>query len=110
MSLVSDPFNIRLGIAGKVDENDHPYSWAAIINGYEPGPMRQFAHLVISEYLAAQPPEQFGIPGVQVTHIWCDDAAEARQVAKASRITNIVLHAEALIGQVDAVLIPTDRG
>jgi len=110
MALVPDPHNIRLGIAGKVDENDHPYSWSAILNGYDPAAMRQFAAPVISEYLTAQPVGNFGIPGVRVTHIWCDDAREAKRIMSASRIDAMVDGPEQLIGNVDAVLIPTDRG
>ncbi len=110
MSLVKDPTNIRLGIAGKVDENDHPYSWSAILNGYEPQPMREFAHPMISDYLAAQLPENLGVPGVSVTHVWCEAPLDARRIAQASRIDKIVPRCEDLIGQVDAVLIPTDRG
>jgi predicted dehydrogenase len=110
MPLIADPSNIRLGIAGKVDENDHPYSWSAILNGYEPKAMREFAHPMISKYLAAQSADQFGIAGVRVTHIWCDNEEESRRVAAASQIAHVVSDAKELIGHVDAVLIPTDRG
>lgn len=110
MPLVADPKNIRLGIAGKVDENDHPFSWSAIINGYNADAMREFAHPMISNYLAARTPAEFGIDGVRLTHVWCDDRTDAQRIAKASRIESIVDRAEQLIGKVDAVLIPTDRG
>jgi Oxidoreductase family, NAD-binding Rossmann fold len=110
MPLVADPNNIRLGIAGKVDENDHPFSWSALLNGYNADAMREFAHPMISNYLAARTPAEFGIEGVRVTHVWCDDRADAKRIAKASRIENVVDRAEQLIGKVDAVLIPTDRG
>ena len=110
MPIVRDPNNIRLGIAGRVDDNDHPYSWSAILNGYERTLMRQWAVPAIGKYLDAQPTETFGIPGVRVTHIWTDAPEDAHRIAAASRIPNIVNSPADLIGAVDAVLIPTDRG
>jgi hypothetical protein len=110
MPIVRDPNNIRLGIAGRVEDNDHPYSWSAILNGYERALMRQWAVPAIGKYLDAQPTEHFGIPGVRVTHIWTDAPDDAHRIAAASRIPNIVNAPADLIGAVDAVLIPTDRG
>lgn len=110
MPIVRDPNNIRLGIAGRVTDNDHPYSWSAILNGYERELMRQWAVPAIAKYLDAQPTESFGIPGVRVTHIWTDAPDDAYRIAAASRIPNIVNAPADLIGAVDAVLIPTDRG
>src|SRR4051812_26021979 len=107
MPLVSDPSNIRLGIAGKVDDDDHPYSWSAIINGYDKEAMAKFAHPVIGRYLGAGSPEEFGIAGVRVTHIWCDDREDAKRIASASKIETVVESATDLIGRVDAVLVPT---
>jgi predicted dehydrogenase len=72
--------------------------------------MQRYVDPVISKYLSAQPSESFGIEGVRVTHIWCDEREDARRVAEASKIPNVVERADALIGQVDAVLIPTDIG
>ena len=110
MAIVRDPNNIRLGIAGRVADNDHPYSWSAILNGYERELMRQWAVPVIGQYLDAQPTENFGIAGVRMTHIWADEPEDARRIAAASRIANIVNTPGELIGVVDAVLIPTDEG
>ncbi len=109
-ALVKNPEDIRLGMAGMVDENGHPFSWSAIINGYDPVKMAGCGYGAIPAYLGKQAKERFGIPGVRVTHVWCDDAADARRVAGASLIPHVVGRAEDLIGQVDAVLIPTDKG
>lgn len=111
MSLVRDPSSIRLAMLGMVDGNGHPYSWSAIVNGrYDPEAMARCGFPVIPQYLGAQPPENLGIPGVQVTHVWCDDPADARNVAEAACIPNVVQRPEDVIGHVDAVVIPTDRG
>lgn len=110
MSLVKDPNHIKLGIAGMVEENGHPYSWAAILNGFEPQEMAQVGYPMIFNYLSAQPRGDYGIDGVSVTHAWCDDRQDAERLACASRIPHVVDCPEDLLGQVDAVLIPTDKG
>ena len=110
-SLVPDPQRIRLAMLGMVDGNGHPYSWSAIVNGrYDPEAMARCGYPAIPQYLAAQPQEALGIPGVEVTHVWCDDPADAAKVAKAARIATIVARPEDVIGHVDAVVLPTDKG
>jgi predicted dehydrogenase len=109
--LVPNPDCIRLAMLGMVDGNGHPYSWSAILNGrYDAPTMEACGFPVIPRYLGAEPPENLGISGVQVTHVWCDDPADAVKVAKAAFIPNVVAKPEDVIGQVDAVIIPTDRG
>lgn len=110
-SLVKDVDNIKLAMVGMVDGNGHPYSWTAIINGsYDAEIMADCGYPVIPQYLGAAPEGELGIPGVSVTHIWCDDRADAEKIAKATFIPNIVDKPEDVIGQVDAVIIPTDKG
>ena len=109
-SLVRDPSQIKLALVGKLPDNDHPYSWSAIVNGYDPAALSDCPNAIIRKYLAAESREQFGIPGVEISHIWCDHQADAQRVARVSRIPNVVLRPEDVIGAVDAVLIPTDRG
>ncbi len=109
--LVPNPNNIRLAMLGMVESNGHPYSWSAIINGrYDAPTMAECGFPVILRYLGAEPPENLGIAGAQVTHVWCDDRADAERVARAAFIPNIIQHPEDAIGQVDAVIIPTDKG
>ncbi len=110
MSLVKNPNDIKLAMVGMVEGNGHPYSWSAIINGkYDAQVMADCGYPVIPEYLGANA-DQCGIDGVSVTHIWCDDAADAEKIARADFIDNIASKPEDVIGQVDAVVIPTDKG
>lgn len=102
--------NLRLAVLGMVEGNGHPYSWSAIINGFQPEAMRQCPYPAIYTYLSRQPLDQFGIPGVQVTHIWTDNYAEAVLVARAANIPHVCDRPEEVIGQVDAVIIATDIG
>lgn len=102
--------DIRLAMLGMVEGNGHPYSWSAIFNGYDPEIMGDCPYPAIPEYLDREPKESLQIQGARVTHIWTDDPAQARHVARASRIPHVVSRAEEVIGHVDAVIIAADKG
>ncbi|MFZ5917368.1 MAG: Gfo/Idh/MocA family oxidoreductase [Chloroflexota bacterium] len=101
---------LRLAMLGMVDGNGHPYSWSAILNGYDPEVMRECPFAGIPEYLDKEPKETLQIHGARVTHIWTDDPTDAAHVARASLIPNVVERAEDVIGHVDAVIVATDKG
>lgn len=104
------PGTLRLAMLGMIEGNGHPYSWSAIINGYDPEAMAGCPYPVIPKYLGAQPLESVRIPEAKVTHIWTDNPADAVAVAKASLIPNVVSRPEDVIGEVDGVFISTDDG
>jgi hypothetical protein len=101
---------IRLAMLGMIEGNGHPYSWSAIVNGYNPEEMAKCPFPVIPQYLSEVPPNTMRILGARVTHVWTDDPADAPKVAAASRIQNVVARPEDVIGQVDAVILGTDDG
>lgn len=101
---------LRLAMLGMIEGNGHPYSWSAIINGYNPAEMASCPYAGIPVYLGKEPLETMRIPGAHVTHIWTDDPADAPKVSAASLIPNIVVKPEDVIGHVDAVVIATDDG
>jgi len=101
---------LRIAMLGMIPGNGHPYSWSAIVNGFDPTEMAKCPYPVIAQYLGARPLEEVGIPGAQVTHIWTDEPSEARAVAAAARIPHVVERMEDVIGQVNAVIIATDDG
>jgi hypothetical protein len=101
---------IRLAMLGMIEGNGHPYSWSAIVNGYNPEEMAKCPFPVIPQYLAEVPPNTMRILGARVTRVWTDDPADAPKVAAASRIEKVVARPEDVIGQVDAVVIGTDDG
>ena len=101
---------LRIAMLGMIPGNGHPYSWSAIINGYDPAEMAKCPYPVIAQYLGARPLEEVCIPGAQVTHIWTDDPSEAKSVAAAARIPHVAERMEDVIGEVDAVIIATDDG
>lgn len=102
---------VRLAMLGMISGNGHPFSWSAIINGYDPAVMaRVCPYPVISEYLNAQPFAEVGIPDARVTHVWTDDPTDAPKIAAAAFIPHVVSRPEDVIGEVDAVIISTDDG
>ncbi|MBL9134113.1 MAG: Gfo/Idh/MocA family oxidoreductase [Verrucomicrobiaceae bacterium] len=109
-STTSDSSPLRLAMLGMIEGNGHPYSWSAIINGYEPEGLARCPYAMIRAYVGRHPPESVGIPGARVTHLWTDNPADAEVVAAVGRIPNIVSRPEDVIGQVDAVIIATDDG
>jgi len=105
------PLTIRLALVGMVEENGHPFSWSAIINGhYDDTIIRAAGVPMIADYLGAQPATALGIPGATITHVWCDRPQDAHAIASSARVPHIVDHATDVIGRVDAVIIPTDKG
>jgi predicted dehydrogenase len=101
---------LRIAMLGMVDGNGHPYSWSAIFNGYDEKEMALCPFPGIPEYLNKEPREGLTIKGAKVTHIWTDDPEDAKKVARASLIKNVVSEPEDVIGEVDAVIIATDKG
>jgi hypothetical protein len=81
---------LKLAMLGMIEGNGHPYSWSGIINGYDPDEMAKCPYAGIPIYMGKQPLESVRIPGARVTHIWCDDPADAPKVAAASLIENVV--------------------
>lgn len=52
MAMVPDPNNIRLAMLGMVEENGHPYSWSAIINGeFDAEEMSRCAYAQTAQHL-----------------------------------------------------------
>ncbi len=99
---------LRLGIIGMSPGNGHPFSWAAIINGYNAAAMANCPFPAIPQYLAERNyPDDF-ISGAQVTHVWTQYPQLSRQIAEASLIATVVNQPEDMIGEVDAVLLARD--
>ncbi len=72
--------------------------------------MENCGYAGIPKYLGQQPPEKLGIDGAKVTHVWTDDPSDAQNIAKAVYLPNVMEKATDCIGEVDAVIISTDKG
>lgn len=101
---------MKLGIIGLSEGNGHPYSWSAIFNGYHVDAMAECGFPAIPAYLAEQSWPEARIPDCAVTHIWTQDTDLSAKVAKAALISTVVDQPEAMVGQVDALLLARDDG
>lgn len=99
---------VKLGIIGLSEGNGHPYSWSAIINGYDPVLMEDCGFPVIPAYLALRNFPDDSISNAQVTHVWTEDVNLSRHIAMAANIGTVVENFVDLIGAVDAVLLARD--
>lgn len=99
---------LRFGVIGLSDGNGHPYSWAAIFNGYDPAAMATCPFSVIPAYLAERSFPADAIAGASVTHVWTQDPAVSAHVAAAARIPTVVADFTDMIGRVDGLLLARD--
>ena len=99
---------VKLGIIGLSDGNGHPYSWSAIINGYDQEAMKSCGFPVIPKYLAKQNFPKDSISDAEVTHVLTQDINVSKHIAKASKIPFVVKNFTDMIGKVDAVLLARD--
>ncbi len=99
---------LKLGIIGLSAGNGHPYSWAAIFNGYDKAHMKNCPFPGIPAYLAKQQFPQDTIKDAEVTHIWTQDKKLSTHIARSSRIEQVVDNFTDLIGKVDGILLARD--
>lgn len=99
---------IHLGIIGMSEGNGHPYSWAAICNGYDATAMADCPFSSIPLYLAKQRFPEDVIADAEVTHIWTQDRAVSEHIALSCRIAHVVDNVREMIGQVDGILLARD--
>jgi len=99
---------IKIGVIGINEGNGHPYSFSAIINGYNDKYMKESGWSNIYNYLKERDKSDFGICNVKVTHIWTQDRKESEKIAKSTFIENVVDNFEDMIDEVDAVMILRD--
>lgn len=99
---------IRLGMLGYNPGNGHPFSFSAIINGYEDTSMRAAGWGVIADYLAPHevPAKLAGI--ARVTSAWCPTAEMSTALARTCAIDQVVTEPLDMLGDVDAVIIARD--
>lgn len=99
---------VKIGMIGYNEGNGHPYSFSAIINGYDPHMMAKSPYPVIANYLSKRLPEEFGIRDFNITHIWSPDAKISQNIAECTFIPNVVSEYKNIKNEVDAIIIARD--
>ncbi|WED41901.1 Gfo/Idh/MocA family oxidoreductase [Legionella cardiaca] len=99
---------MKVGMLGYSEGNGHPFSFSAIINGYEPDAFMSAGWHVILNYLEKQPKEAFDFNDVEVTHAWTQDPSLTKKLCEASKIPHAVENYTDMLGKVDVVFIARD--
>lgn len=93
---------------GVSEGNGHPFSFSAIVNGYEPQGLRRSGWDVIHDYVERRHPSEFGFEDVRITHVWTLDSEQSRLLQAACRIPHAADELSDLKQAVDAVIIARD--
>ena len=99
---------IDVGIVGVSEGNGHPFSFSAIVNGYDDEGLRQSGWRVIYDYVRERHPSEFGFDGVRVSHVWTQDPEQTRRLQAACNIPHAVENWRDLEEVVDAVILARD--
>lgn len=99
---------VRVGMIGLSEGNGHPFSFSAIINGYDDSGLAAAGWPGIYDYVRRRDASEFGIGSLQVTHAWTQDGTVTEALCRACLIPNAVFRPEEMLGQVDALIIARD--
>lgn len=99
---------IPTAVLGLSPGNGHPFSFSAIINGYNPAELAASGWPGIHDYVRRRDGSEFGLPPLRVTHAWTQDEATTAQLCAACRIPHAVADRDSLVNQVEAVIIARD--
>lgn len=100
---------IKMGIIGINQGNGHPYSFSAIINGYNKSSFNRKDWDVIYQYLEKCHPEDFfNQRDVQISYVYTQDLEESKKIAYSCNIPNIANNIEELLDNTDGIILAMD--
>lgn len=99
---------LSLGLIGFSEGNGHPFSWSAIINGYNQKYLGECPYPIIRSYLTDKENLNQNIDNVNVTHVWTQKKEYSKLISNFSNIPNIVNNYRDMIGNIDALLLARD--
>ena len=99
---------MNLGLIGYSKDNGHPFSFSAIINGYNRDNIHLNPVTPINDYLLIQPKVMFGIGNFKVTHVWTQDKVISTAISLYANINTIVEDYIQMVDEVDGLLILRD--
>ena len=100
--------NLKLGLIGYSEGNGHPFSWSAIINGFNQKYLNSCPYPSIREYLTHEKNLNQEILNANVTHVWTQNIKYSKLISDFSNIPVIVGEFKDMVGKVDAVLLARD--
>lgn len=98
----------KVGLMGFSEGNGHPFSFSAIVNGFNKSKFKNVGWDIIYNYLTQKDSTDFGIPGLNIDFIWTQDIKLSENIAAACNITNVCVTQKEMLNQVDALIIARD--
>ncbi len=99
---------VKLGVIGLSEANGHPFSFSAIVNGYNKEEFAKTEWTGILNYLNRKHESEIATLDANVTHVWTQDSELSLQLCKSCNIGTVVANYVDMIGAVDAVIIARD--
>ena len=99
---------MKIGIIGESKGNGHPYSWSAIINGFDRNVLDKVPFPAIQHYLYNVIPTNVLNNKVKVTKIFCENIEYARHVAMFAKIDQVSSTLQNFANDIDAIIIAKD--
>jgi hypothetical protein len=100
---------LKLGVVGYSEGNGHPFSFSAIVNGFDDDAMALAGWPVIHGYLRARDPSEFARLNARVVAAYMPDPAMTQKLCAAARIERACASVDDVVAAgVDAVLILRD--
>ncbi len=88
--------------------NGHPYSWSAILNGFDEKQIDKCEFSTIPKYLRENR-DKIGLgDNTKVTHIWTQDNRVTERIARATKIRNTCNDLNEMIDNVDGIMLARD--
>lgn len=107
--MVKQNKRIKLALIGLSEGNGHPYSFGAIINGYDKKAMADSKWEVIFDYLLKCDEEDFLNSQAYITHCYTQDKSISENLAKSVKIPHIIENLDDLLAaDIDGVIIARD--
>ena len=99
---------MKIGIIGSSSGNGHPFSWSAIMNGYQHGLENYCDFPIIPEYLSQEKWPLSSFKEVEVVAIWTQNRSLSGRIATFAKISQIKDDYRSFLGDVDAVIVARD--
>lgn len=99
---------INIGLIGYSDGNGHPFSWSAIVNGFNQKYLNKCPFPIIRDYLSEEKNKYEKFSEVNISHIWTQNNLYSKLISDFAYIPNIVENYYDMIDNVDAVMLARD--
>ena len=101
---------IKLGIIGFSKNNGHPYSFSAIVNGYNRKYFNKVGYKFILDYLDKQSKKNFLNKNLKISKAWSKNYNQTKLLAKACKIDTVVKNYQELAeDNVKGIIIAKDN-